>query len=221
MDAAATNSLADTAYRQIEEMIVIRRLLPGEMISEARLAEEIGCGRTPIREALLRLKYEGYIDVFPSRGAMVSSVDVHKQLELLEVRRPLDDIVARLAAHRATAEERREMIGLGQAIQQSARDGNDLAYLSANRAIHEIKVRSTHNSMFVSTMARVNGLSRRFWYTYVTGTDAFTQAARLHGDILEQIAARDASSAAKTTSALLDLLEALTRKAIEPATSLA
>ena len=217
MDAAGSSSLADAAYRQIEEMIVIRRLPPGAMISEARLAEEIGCGRTPIREALLRLKYEGYIEVFPSRGAMVSNIDVHKQLELLEVRRPLDDVVARLAAERATPAERAEMRRLGEAIQQSARDRDDLAYLAANRAIHEIKVKATHNSMFISTLARVNGLSRRFWYTYVVSTDAFTTAALLHSQTLSAIADRDPSAAAAATAKLLDLLEGLTRQAIEPA----
>ena len=66
------SSLAESAYRLIEEMIVLRELPPGSMISESRLAEEVGCGRTPVREALLRLKHEGFIEVFPSRGAMVA-----------------------------------------------------------------------------------------------------------------------------------------------------
>lgn len=216
--ANGASSLADMAYRQIEEMIVIRRLTPGEMISEAKLAEELGCGRTPIREALLRLKYDGYIEVFPSRGAMVSSIDVLKQLELLELRRPLDDVIARLASQRATPEECAEMLRLGEAIKRSARDLDNLAYLAANRAIHEIKIRATHNSMFAPTLARVYGLSRRFWYTYVVSTDSFADAARLHDAILREIAARNAKGAARASAELLDLLERLTRQAIEPAT---
>lgn len=210
-----TSSLADNAYRRIEEMIVIRDLAPGTMISESRLGEELGCGRTPIREALLRLKFEGYVEIYPSRGAMVSSIDVLKQLELLELRRPLDDLVSRLAAKRVTANEKVEMLRLGEAIKAAAAKKERMNYLHANRAIHEIKAKATRNSMLEATLAQVNGLSRRFWYAYVVDADKFAEAATLHDAILQQIVAGNGDGAAAASSALLDFLEGLTRSAIE------
>ena len=106
---APTESLAEVAYRAIEEMIVTRRLRPGSMISENQLSEQLGCGRTPIREALQRLKFEGFVEIHPRRGVLVAPIDVVKQLELLEVRRPLECLVVRLAAVRALDRERAEM----------------------------------------------------------------------------------------------------------------
>jgi DNA-binding GntR family transcriptional regulator len=212
---ADVSSLADNAYRRIEEMIVIRQLAPGTMISESRLGEELGCGRTPIREALLRLKFEGYVEIYPSRGAMVSNVDVLKQLELLEVRRPLDDLVSRLAAKRAATQEKTEMLRLGEAIRAAAARKERMSYLHANRAIHEIKARATRNSMLEATLAQVNGLSRRFWYAYVVDADKFSEAAMLHDAILQHIVAGAGDDAAKASSVLLDFLESLTRNAIE------
>ena len=70
-------------------MIVTRQLRPGSMISENQLSEQLGCGRTPIREALQRLKFEGFVEIHARRGVLVAPIDVVKQLELLEVRRPL------------------------------------------------------------------------------------------------------------------------------------
>ena len=70
--ALPARSLAEGAYRAIEEMIVTRQLRPGSMVSENQLSEQLGCGRTPIREALQRLKFEGYVEIHPRRGVLVA-----------------------------------------------------------------------------------------------------------------------------------------------------
>ncbi|MBC8732862.1 GntR family transcriptional regulator [Paraburkholderia sp. UCT2] len=93
--------LADVAFAQIEEMIITRRLPPGSMISESQLAVELEMGRTPVREALQRLRQIGFVDMLPRRGTLVAGVDIRQQLELLEVRRPLEELVVRMAALRA------------------------------------------------------------------------------------------------------------------------
>lgn len=208
-------SLAEAAYRRIEEMIVLRELPPGSMISESRLADDLGCGRTPIREALLRLKHEGFIEVFPSRGAMVAPSDILKQMELLEVRRPLEDLVVRLAAKRATPEERAEMLKLGAEIKRAAAARDRKHYLRANRAVHEIKARATRNATLEKTIGTINGLARRFWYAYIEDTGQFEKAAELHDKILRNVAAGSPDAAAAASGEFLDFLETLSRDAIE------
>ncbi|NVO15514.1 MAG: GntR family transcriptional regulator [Rhodoplanes sp.] len=212
----STDSLAETAYRRIEDMIVRRELSPGAMISENQLADELGCGRTPIREALQRLRLEGFVEIHPRRGVLVSPIDVRRQLELLEVRRALDTRVATLAAARATDAERAEMRRLAAEIQDAARQRDTIRYLAANRAIHGIKAAATRNSVIETMLAAVNGLSRRFWYSYVEDTDAFREAADRHAAVLIAIADRDGEAAVAAAEALLDFLERLTREAIEP-----
>lgn len=209
------SSLAESAYRLIEEMIVLRELPPGSMISESRLAEEVGCGRTPVREALLRLKHEGFIEVFPSRGAMVAPSDILKQMELLEVRRPLEDLVVRLAAKRATLDERAEMRRLGVEIKRAAAVGDRKRYLRANRAVHEIKARAARNATLEKTIGTINGLARRFWYAYIEDTGQFEKAAELHDSILEKVAAGLPDQASAASSEFLDFLESLSRDALE------
>jgi DNA-binding GntR family transcriptional regulator len=208
-------SLAETAYRRIEEMIVLRELPPGSMISESRLADELGCGRTPIREALLRLKHEGFIEVFPSRGAMVAPSDILKQMELLEVRRPVEELVVRLAAKRATPDERTEMRRLGVEIKRTAAAGDRKRYLRANRAVHEIKARAARNAMLEKTIGTINGLARRFWNAYIEDTGQFKKAAELHDSILQKVAVGSPDEAAAASAEFLDFLESLSRDAIE------
>jgi DNA-binding GntR family transcriptional regulator len=64
-------SLTDLAVEQIRAAIVEGRLAFGEQLSEAVLAVKLGISKTPVREALLRLKLEGLVDIQPQRGTFV------------------------------------------------------------------------------------------------------------------------------------------------------
>lgn len=209
-----TQSLSAQAYLAIEEMIVMQELAPGSMVSEAELVEQLNCGRTPVREALLRLKLEGYIDVHPRRGALVTSVDIVRQLELLEVRRPLEELVARLAARRATDDERDQCISLIEAIRKAAKDADRHAFYEANKAIHVFLENASHNGALAKTVAGIHAHSRRFWYAHI-GQDQMAKADEQHADTLKLVAKGDGEAAAKAALALIDYLEVLTRQAID------
>ena len=115
------NRWPSSAYRAIEELIVTQRLRPGSMISENQLAEQLGCGRTPVREALQRLQFEGYVEIHPRRGVLVAPIDVVKQLELLEVRGPMEKLVVAARGRRAPpTEERAAMRALADEIRAAA-----------------------------------------------------------------------------------------------------
>ncbi|ACL63038.1 GntR family transcriptional regulator [Methylobacterium nodulans] len=208
-------SQADAAYCRIEEMIVTRELAPGQMISEKRLSEQLGCGRTPLREALQRLKLEGYVEIHASRGILVAPIDVMRQLDLLEVRRSLEDLMVRLGAERASAPEREHLRALARDLQDAAAANDRTAFLRLNRAVHHALSRVSHNEMLASTIAVVHGQSRRFWYSQFEGQGLFEQAARFHGATLEAVAGGNADEASRHAAAFLDFLETLTRNAIE------
>ena len=58
-------SLAERAYRAIRDRLVMLEIHPGAPINEDQLAQSLGVGRTPVREALKRLQYERLITTFP------------------------------------------------------------------------------------------------------------------------------------------------------------
>ncbi|MDR3190537.1 MAG: GntR family transcriptional regulator [Lactobacillaceae bacterium] len=67
-----------TAYDEIQRMIIQLELVPGEKISQKALEEQLSFGRTPIREALIRLQSDGLIEVFPQSGTYVAKIDSQK-----------------------------------------------------------------------------------------------------------------------------------------------
>src|SRR3954464_175792 len=96
------SSLTERAYAQLEQMIATLELRPGAFVSEAELCERLGLGRTPVREAMQRLAREHLLQIMPRKGCVVSDCRFGDELNVIEVRRPLELVVARGAAMRAT-----------------------------------------------------------------------------------------------------------------------
>lgn len=88
-------SKSDQAYRILEEMIVTTELEPGSLLSESRLVEKLGLGRTPLREALQRLDTENLVEIMPRRGIRITNINIKQQLRLLEVRRTMEALIVR------------------------------------------------------------------------------------------------------------------------------
>ena len=64
----ATDSLKELAYHRLEDKIVRLEFKPGIFVTERELADSIGIGRTPVREAIQHLATAGLLSVLPRRG---------------------------------------------------------------------------------------------------------------------------------------------------------
>jgi DNA-binding GntR family transcriptional regulator len=207
-------SLADRAFEEIEEMIVGGTLAPGTLISESELGQHLKMGRTPIREALARLKFLGFVDVHPRRGISVSGVDVIRHLQVLEVRLPLEQAIAIHAIDRATESDIAELKAVARRIVQAGNGGDRLNYFRVKRDLHRAQVDAAHNEVLAGTMRVLHAQARRFWWTYEP-TESFPQAAKLHRAISDHVIARDKKKAVRAVHDLFEHLEGLTRQVIE------
>lgn len=79
-------SAAERTYQVIRRQILDGGHAPGTMLGEAALATEIGVSRTPVRVALARLQDEGWIRIYPKRGAVVQGIDEPTIAELADAR---------------------------------------------------------------------------------------------------------------------------------------
>ncbi|WP_459573291.1 GntR family transcriptional regulator [Cupriavidus sp. 8B] len=204
------------AHERLQEMLVTLVLPPGEMISEGKLAEYLEIGRTPVREAIQRLAYEGLLKIMPARGIMVTPINVVHQLQILEIRRQLEPHIARKAARIATDAQRVTMRQLASSITRSAARDTVADFMRANREVHSIKVAAASNEVLDRVMDNFYGLSMRFWYAnYRHRTNSLIEAAELHASILTAITSSDEEEAGAQTHKLLDFLEAFTLATLE------
>jgi DNA-binding GntR family transcriptional regulator len=82
--------LAEQVYDDIKAQLQAFALLPGDRFSEAELGVRLGVSRTPVREALLRLRNEGLLDVESKSGWFVRAIDFHKLEQLYDLRLVLE-----------------------------------------------------------------------------------------------------------------------------------
>lgn len=97
-------SLADQVYERLEYGILTGEYQPGEILSEKRLAAELGVSRTPIREAMTRLIYEKLINETPS-GNEVRGISKSDVEDIFEVRKHLELLASKKAADNMTTDE--------------------------------------------------------------------------------------------------------------------
>lgn len=204
-------SLTERAYRELEEAIVTLRLAPGAIVSEALLSERLGIGRTPIREALQRLARERLVVILPRRGIVVAEVNLHAQLRLIEVRRELERLNARLAARRAAPAQRGRFRAIAAGLAETERSNDDTAFMRLDRELNQLVLDAARNEFASAAMGLMHGLSRRFWYIHYKEVADLPRAARLHADLALAIAAADENGAAGASDRLLDYIAEFAR----------
>src|SRR3546814_328139 len=158
--------------------------MPGAVLSEAALAQQLGIGRTPIREALQRLAREGLVVIMPRRGIMVSDINVKRQLRLLELRRELERLMSSVAAKRATAEERAAFLDIATAMRRTIEDGEDLVFMRYDRRLNVLLCQAAKNEFVTNAMGLMQGLSRRFWYMHYKEVADLPLCAWLHAGLV-------------------------------------
>jgi DNA-binding GntR family transcriptional regulator len=208
-------TLTDRGYRLIEELIVTLALPPETILSEQSLAQRLGIGRTPIREALQRLARDGLVVILPRRGILVSQINLKTQMRLLEVRRELERLMARGAAERATPDEIAMFAGIARDMRTASDQADDMTFMRLDRTLNELVSQAARNEFAERAMGLMHGLSRRFWYQHYREAGDLPLSARLHADLAEAIAKRNADAAGKASDRLIDYIESFARKTIE------
>lgn len=205
------DTLTERAYRELEELITTLRIPPGKVVSEVSLSRLLGIGRTPIREALQRLARERLVVIMPQRGVMISEINVHTQLRLLEVRREVERLLARLAAMRASKEQRKRFAEIADKIERAGRINDDASFVRLDREFNLLMLDAAGNEFAASAMILMHGLSRRFWYSHYKKVADLPQASRLHVDIARAVAEGEPAKAAAASDRLIKYIEKFTR----------
>ncbi|NNH72830.1 GntR family transcriptional regulator [Nocardia uniformis] len=93
-----TYSSAERAYLEVKERILGGVLPGGELVSENEIAGELGMSRTPVREAFLRLETEGWMRLYPKRGALVVPVPPNEAEDVAHARYVVETAAVRALA---------------------------------------------------------------------------------------------------------------------------
>jgi len=189
-------SLSQQAYDCIKQKIVSLALPPGKVIDEANLREELGLGRTPIREALQRLALEKLVVIVPRRGMFVTEIGITDLQQLFEARLVLECLATRLAAQRGTAVHWQPM---ETALARLATDGNadNETFIEIDAACHQLIYEAAENKFLKDTLVTMYALSLRLWYFSLAKIGNMRDAVLEHKLMLDALKAGDGYKASQ------------------------
>lgn len=197
MAAISRSYLQDQVYELARKRIVSHIYPPGQRLSEAVLAKELGVSRMPVRDALRRLQLEGLVEGSSGRGLWVSSLSLAHARDVYRLRDLLETVAVELAVERATPED---LASLRRAVhtQESAAASGALGkVVRASMVFHNALFESAHSSILSLVLEQVWAQAQRYRELTLGKSERHHQVTHEHAGLVDAIEARDAQKAAK------------------------
>lgn len=187
--------LRESVYEALLDLIVRRRLPPGQHLVETELAEWLGVSRQPVREALQRLSNEGWVDLRPGYGAFVHEPTESEAEQLLAVRALLETEAAMLAADNSEAEDVQRLRDLWRDGVAALERGDYDTVLDANAELHRMITDLSGNRVLADLAAQVARRVR--WYYALVVQYRGRESWDEHAQIIDAIATGDRDTAGR------------------------
>ncbi len=188
-------SLMEQAYAQLRREIITCKLRPGSDISESELAERLEMSKTPIREALARLRIDGFVMAYPRRGYRIAPVTLSDMNELFDVRVILEGGVAALAAESLTSEQFDELEKLADVTYDLLVEDSIDAFILSNRRFHTAIAVGAGRPRLVNLISKNLDELERFFYIGAILRDVSPETKDGHHAIVKTLRQRDPDAA--------------------------
>jgi len=205
-------SLVDLVETSLREAIFEGRLRPGDRVSDARIAAEMGISRAPVREAIRHLAVRGLLREEPRRGAFVARLSRSGASEIYDCRRALEGLAARCVA---VSDERDDHVArlrllIGE-MAEHGRTGDVLGMAETDQRFHLSLCEMAGNNWLLRLYGQLSDQTRLMQtidQLAHEGQDHLANIA-LHEPIVDAIASGDPVRAEQAILAHIDLSERL------------
>ena len=204
-------SLNEKAYGALEALIVLGDLAPGSQWSEAALAEKIGVGRTPTREALQRLSLQRLVRIAPRQGIFISEIDYPGQLKVVQARREIEQLIVAQAALCANDIERQALLQVAQKLEDVRKQKDIRMYLQLHFTLTRLLGEASRNSYAAEFYSMLQTLARRFMNFHQDGYDDFSTLCDLHIRQIDAVVSGNSTAAVASSQARNDYAEQFAR----------
>ncbi len=152
-----------TPYDILAERILFGDYTPGMNLVEQDIAKELRISRTPVREALLRLKLEGLVRIIPRGGIYVEEATVQTIRDVTEVRLVLEECLMRLAVERGTATLLDEFESWLKVLEPAWSRLPPRQWLERDDEFHQFLYRAGRNQTLANHLTLLRRKSVLFW----------------------------------------------------------
>ncbi|MFN7929639.1 MAG: GntR family transcriptional regulator [Blastocatellia bacterium] len=148
-------SKRDQVIASIKEAILSGTLQPGETIVESRIAQQLGAGTPLIREALIELEHQGYVQKVPYKGTTVMKLDRRDVANIFRLRVELEALAIEWAKPNVTAHTLDDMRRLLGRMKRAAEQLDLAQFYEADLAFHRLLWELSGNPYLAETLERL------------------------------------------------------------------
>jgi DNA-binding GntR family transcriptional regulator len=200
--ALPPGSLVDAAYEQIRRRILDNTWPPGHRALEQEVALALGMSRTPVREALGRLRNDGLVEVIPRHGMRVLPVSPTDMREIYEILSALECMAAELLARRLPGEDQlKPLVDATQAMDKALKADDLDAWAAADERFHRALIDAAGNRQLQVTVLNYWDRAHRARMFSLKLRPKPVNSTREHMELVERLRAGDADGAARVNRA--------------------
>ncbi len=192
-------SLRDQIREEIRSQIVNGVFSAGQNLNEANLASELGVSRTPLREALVALQHEGFIEASPGKGFSVLTLSHEEYKSIVPIIGALEKI-ALLSSPFPTTEQIRELRDINKEFIKTDNFTESEKKIAERLRLdllwHELLLERSSNSKALAMLHNLKLQWRRYEYTFFSVLGSVEESARVHDLVLDELAKRNLKKAA-------------------------
>lgn len=154
---------SENIFKCLRDRIVYMEYPPGKLLPEKDLCGEFKVSRTPLREAIQKLKEMKLVTVIPRYGTYVSAVDINEIRCAFEVKIKLEGLAGEVAAKRITGDRLAEMKSLIERADAVLKEEGRRRLIEIDTQFHEIIYQATQNPILQEILTNLHGRCARLW----------------------------------------------------------
>lgn len=197
--------LKDQAYQTLKQLILEGLFPPGTFLSERQLAARLGMSKTPVRAALERLDYEGFISVAPQQGIVVRELAIDEITDHFDIRIALETFVIRQLAGRLAKHQLDSLQENLDAQKRQIESGDMASYIETDASLHLLLCGFLGNQEIIRVMQHQRDKLHRIIRNVIRRDQNRMKTSYLeHAAIIDALASGEGEQAAQLMRQHLD-----------------
>lgn len=156
--------MAVTAYETIVRRIICLEYQPSQHLEESQLVEDLGIGRTPIREALVRLHGEKMVESHPKKGVIVRPITLQNTKAMFESMNLIEMGLVDIAIKKDSSTFIKRMKATNLNVQKAIQKNDVFGLVEANHEFHMNFARCSQNEFLVRAVGDIRTEAKRLSY---------------------------------------------------------
>jgi GntR family transcriptional regulator, rspAB operon transcriptional repressor len=202
-------------YNIIKQKIITLQIKPGETLREKELEKELAVGRTPIREAILKLKAEYLLDNRPNEAPIVKEITLKSVRDFFITFMDIEKLVMRLAAQKMTAESLNYIKLQNEEVDKSIRLRNNWDIMCTNRIFHSLIAKTADNEYVTHIYDILRNQEERLSYLAISEEvhnnfpldEHLNNISRHHFEMISALESNDTERAEKLAEAHIRIFQ--------------